>query len=538
MGNLLGQPVTEKETHRGSIKDDLYEDLDYAVSSMQGWRVHMEDAHICQPTLYAEEEIPSPEQDGIVSADGSGDNAATAAAEKEEEETTENSGQNKKAKKDHESEGNTESAANNTTTPATPQTSSNENLHKKTRRIDLPGHSLFAVFDGHGGSFAAEYAGQNFCRVLSHQPAFVYYAEYVQNKLAAESCPSNSSDAMTPAQQAQMDHKGLAALECALRDAFIELDREIFLKVQDAVVKAQNAYQQQEEDQHNPDHNEHGGGQESSNEQMNSNGNDENGENNNNHDKIATPNPDEDSGTTAVVTILTPQWIVCANAGDSRAVYSKNNNQKDNSCTIPLSYDHKPDDEAEERRIMDAGGEVRGGRVDGDLAVSRGLGDFRFKEAEPVLAGQCLWLQKVQHALSDKSEEGGTGGARKKKRDSKSSENKNMILPDDQKVSPVPDIIVQNRNRDLDEFIIVACDGIWDVQSNQQCVKLISDIFAEGESDLGLLCEEILDACLIMGSKDNMTALVVKLPAQQVGNGGGVMERRTIRENTLEDEDC
>ena len=43
---------------------------------------------------------------------------------------------------------------------------------------------------------------------------------------------------------------------------------------------------------------------------------------------------------------------------------------------------------------------------------------------------------------------------------------------------------------------------------------------------------------MILGSKDNMTALVVKFPAQVIGEGGGVTERRIIRENTLEDEDC
>ena len=43
MGNLLGAPVTDKETHIGTTNDG---NLRYGVSSMQGWRVHMEDAHI------------------------------------------------------------------------------------------------------------------------------------------------------------------------------------------------------------------------------------------------------------------------------------------------------------------------------------------------------------------------------------------------------------------------------------------------------------------------------------------------------------
>jgi serine/threonine protein phosphatase PrpC len=44
-----------------------------------------------------------------------------------------------------------------------------------------------------------------------------------------------------------------------------------------------------------------------------------------------------------------------------------------------MSKDHKPTDELEQTRIYRAGGKVHAGRVDGDLAVSRAFGDFRFK---------------------------------------------------------------------------------------------------------------------------------------------------------------
>ena len=152
------------------------------------------------------------------------------------------------------------------------------------------------------------------------------------------------------------------------------------------------------------------------------------------------------------------------------------------------------------------------GRVEGDLAVSRGLGDFRFKEEAAVLSG----------AQGENRDGRGSSSAAAKN-------NSSMLKPGDQKVSPVPDIIVQNRDRAEDEFIIIACDGIWDVQTNQECVKMVADMFSEGEDDLGLICEEVLDLCLIKGSKDNMTAAVIKFPRQVVGKGGGVMARRERR---------
>ena len=49
------------------------------------------------------------------------------------------------------------------------------------------------------------------------------------------------------------------------------------------------------------------------------------------------------SGCTANVVLITQTQIICANAGDSRAA------MKNSSKTIPLSFDHKPNDEGEVR---------------------------------------------------------------------------------------------------------------------------------------------------------------------------------------------
>jgi hypothetical protein len=100
------------------------------------------------------------------------------------------------------------------------------------------------------------------------------------------------------------------------------------------------------------------------------------------------------------------------------------------------------------------------------------------------------------------------------------------------------------------------------VQSNYDAVQTVGDLFKEGESDLGLICEEVCfhihinlssntifnnevtirshffqfnyflqfcDLGLSLGSKDNMTALVIKFEAQKVGSGGGVRARRQLR---------
>jgi hypothetical protein len=44
----------------------------------------------------------------------------------------------------------------------------------------------------------------------------------------------------------------------------------------------------------------------------------------------------------------------------------------------------------------------------------------------------------------------------------------------------------------------------------------------------------MLDVCLEKGSKDNMTALIIKFPAQKIAEGGGVSERRRLRKEAKE----
>lgn len=118
-----------------------------------------------------------------------------------------------------------------------------------------------------------------------------------------------------------------------------------------------------------------------------------------------------------------------ANAGDSRSVLGVKGRAK------PLSYDHKPQNEGksidffssievhrsqintgEKARICAAGGFVDFGRVNGNLALSRAIGDFEFK---------------------------------------KSAE----LSPEQQIVTAYPDVISHPITND-DEFLVIACDGM------------------------------------------------------------------------------
>jgi len=95
-----------------------------------------------------------------------------------------------------------------------------------------------------------------------------------------------------------------------------------------------------------------------------------------------TTNGHDTSGCTSVTAIVTPKYIICANAGDSRCVMGIAGSAK------PLSFDHKPSLTLERERIDAAGGFVQWNRVDGDLAVSRALGDFGYKNRPDLPAEQ------------------------------------------------------------------------------------------------------------------------------------------------------
>ncbi|BGP20210.1 hypothetical protein JCM10213_005935 [Rhodosporidiobolus nylandii] len=187
-------------------------------------------------------------------------------------------------------------------------------------------------------------------------------------------------------------------------------------------------------------------------------------------DEDLRANPDfrgDPSGCTAVSAIITPELnIVCANAGDSRAVMSVGGEAK------PLSFDHKPTNASETSRIVAAGGFVEFGRVNGNLALSRALGDFEFKQGQ-------------------------------------------NLAPENQIVTADPDITVHEHTQE-DEFVVIACDGIWDVLTSQQVIDYVRLSISQSKP-LTTICEELMDRCLAPDSDwggvgcDNMTLMVVAL---------------------------
>jgi protein phosphatase 1G len=172
-----------------------------------------------------------------------------------------------------------------------------------------------------------------------------------------------------------------------------------------------------------------------------------------------------------VVAVLSGAALVVANAGDSRCVLCRRG-----GVALDMSLDHKPEDEPELARILAAGGEVTEGRVEGNLNLSRAIGDLNYKRN----LGVSVEAQMI------------------------------TALPEVRTV----------RLEAGDRFVVLACDGIWNVLTSQAVVDLVGGKLDRGVA-LGRICEEVMEQCLAPdmdgdGSGcDNMTMMVVLLPAAE-----------------------
>jgi serine/threonine protein phosphatase PrpC len=152
------------------------------------------------------------------------------------------------------------------------------------------------------------------------------------------------------------------------------------------------------------------------------------------------------------------EYLNVINLGDCRSVICKNN------IAIPLTKDHKPDKPEEECRIRKLGGTIVYDGADwriSDLSVSRAFGDL---SAEPYVTCE----------------------------------------PD------VFEYMITSR----DKFIIMACDGLWDVMDNQQAVdfvlKCCYDIKSNNRTKEKInIAKRLADKAIEEGSTDNISVIVV-----------------------------
>ncbi|KAK5645521.1 hypothetical protein RI129_006821 [Pyrocoelia pectoralis] len=163
------------------------------------------------------------------------------------------------------------------------------------------------------------------------------------------------------------------------------------------------------------------------------------------------------SGTTAICALLRhkEKMLYIAWVGDSQAVLVSQ------SHCLQCVQSHKPCREDEKRRIEDLGGTILfwgSWRVNGQLAVSRAIGDLDYKPF----------------------------------------------------VTAVPDItkIPLTGNED---FLIIACDGLWDVVSERAAAQCVYQTIAHNQDDIEAVSEHLVQLAKQQGSSDNISVIVVFL---------------------------
>jgi len=167
--------------------------------------------------------------------------------------------------------------------------------------------------------------------------------------------------------------------------------------------------------------------------------------------------------------------LLVANLGDSRCVLASG------SSAIAMSQDHTPNLPHERLRIKRAGGFVnKEGRVNGNLNLSRALGDFFYKRDR-------------------------------------------RLKPEEQLISGVPEIR-RRKLQSVDKYLVLGCDGVFERMSNEAIVRnLLAELEGKGAKQSGpkalsFACGNLLDKLVSKNPAktqglgcDNMTVILVSL---------------------------
>lgn len=165
------------------------------------------------------------------------------------------------------------------------------------------------------------------------------------------------------------------------------------------------------------------------------------------------------SGSTVAVCLIeeteTTSTIITANVGDARICLYRNDNS---ACR--MTTDHIPSVLSEKDRIQSTeGGFIARGRVCGVLAISRSLGDHVLKDY--VIAKPCIHQETAA--------------------------------------------------RDGASFLIIACDGFWDVLSDTQAGLLVREYVGTCDEKKKTVADYLLDKAIQLGTTDNVTIAIAWL---------------------------
>ncbi|ETI44170.1 hypothetical protein, variant 2 [Phytophthora nicotianae CJ01A1] len=227
-----------------------------------------------------------------------------------------------------------------------------------------------------------------------------------------------------------------------------------------------------------------------------------------------------DDGTTAAVVLIRGNRLITANIGDCRAVVSIGGQALD---IIEEQTPGRPD---ERERIEKQGGWVKEERelqlsklhsmdlsdpeiqqraervvkwvtiyrVNGELAVSRAIGDIDYKGE--ALSKYEYWAFPEGH---DRVFHGDLV----------------ISVPECQEIEITPEF----------DFLILACDGLWDTIKSKEAVKYVADRLNEGYS-AKQASQSLANLAIRSGSSDNVSVVIVLLNTEQMSSSIDAFSRQ------------
>ena len=149
------------------------------------------------------------------------------------------------------------------------------------------------------------------------------------------------------------------------------------------------------------------------------------------------------------------------------------------ACWVTVKQsDHRPKNEKEINRILKAGGTITEGRIEGNLTVSRALGDLKYK-----------------HNL--------------------------MLKPEEQMITAYPDVYKHPLSKYF-EFMVMGCAGIFDCKKTQEVVDYFTEKLKDESGHLIEIVEGFVESLIAteymqdIGGRgcENMTCILLKFPKE------------------------
>ena len=224
----------------------------------------------------------------------------------------------------------------------------------------------------------------------------------------------------------------------------------------------------------------------------------------------------DNSGSCAIVVLIIENRVYIANVGDSRAILSAKNGTK----FYPLSRDHRPGDEKEYKRILDAGGKIYRTEYEyGNKNININNTNNRFSNYNKNYNNN---LNNRININNDNRNSSVVGPLRVSPGKLSVSRTIGDIEAKDRKYGGNPNVIISIPeikyfdNTDKNDFILIFCDGVYEKLKNKDIIDCIwneirNKKFADVHNMAGYSIEKLINKCLMQDSSDNLTAIMICL---------------------------